>query len=344
MKRAVIILILVLHGAFPVFAQEAFEKAPIQVNVAVKVVEFQTSEGAEFGLSAYFKNASSQQAVTSADITFPSSAAAGITIFLDRLGLTEQALNIVLEALVQENRAFILSHPSAMVMVGEDYPTNIQTSQKVPYESTVVVGNTPIQITEFRETGVLLNVTVPEIIDDDGDWRTTDDTYVRLNINATVKEEGQRIAIALDDRLSGGIFSEGKRAIMVPEFVDRSITTEVWVRHGQVLVMGGLYRDLQTKNLSNVPWLADAESFLLRAFSKIVPGKRIFGNRLSSGLGNRQKKGERRELVFLIKVESWYAALGPVPPGTAATELLIEGPDLGDVGGESENSPEEGTE
>jgi type II secretory pathway component GspD/PulD (secretin) len=318
-----------MSGGLSVFAQGSANEAPIQVNVSVKVVEFQTSEGAEFGLSAYFKNQSTSQAVTGADITFPSSAAAGITIFLDRLGLTERALNVVLEALVQENRAYILSHPSAMVMVGENFPTKIETSQKVPYESTVVVGNTPIQVTEFKDTGVLLNVSVPEIIDDDDDFRTTNDTYIRLNLDAMVKEEGQRLAIALDDRLSGGIFSDGKSAIMVPEFVDRSIKTEVWVRHGQVLVMGGLYRDLENKNLSNVPWLADAENFLFRAVGKMLPGKRRSRKRLSNGLGNRQNKDERRELVFLIKVESWYPGLGPVPPGMAATELLSAGPDLG---------------
>lgn len=293
-----------------VFAQAAFETKPMQANVAVKVVEFQTVKGQESGLSAYMKNLNLSQAVRAADMTFPSSTAAGITIFLDQLGLTEQQLELVLQALVDENRAYILSRPNVMVMTNGE-PTSIQTGQKVPYESNVIAGNTPVQVTKFKDTGVILEVRIPKIIDDDGDWSTTEDTFLQLDITAEVKEEGQRITVALDDALAnGGLFSSSQNALRVPEFINRRIKTTIWIRHGQVLVLGGLYRDVNSKDVTSLPWLAEAEGGVMGIANKLSPDK-SYGTPISDRLGNRKKNAEHRELVFLLKAESWYA--GPNP-------------------------------
>jgi Flp pilus assembly secretin CpaC len=292
-------------------AQAAFEGEPIQVNVGVKVVEFQTMKGKESGLSAYFKNLQPQQALRAADLTFPASTMSGLSIFLDQLGLSEGELEVSLQALVNENRAFILSRPNVMVMVKEPVPTYIQTGQRIPYESNVIAGNTPVQVTMFMDTGVMLKVAVPEMIDDDGDWSTTEDTFIKVDIEAEVKEEGQRIVVALDDTLAnGGIFSSSSNALSVPEFVNRRIKTTIWVRHGQVLILGGLYRDVDTKDITALPWLAEAESGIMGMVSKLTPGK-SFGTPIANSLGNKKKNAERRELVFMLKAESWYPGLDP---------------------------------
>src|SRR5690606_30402443 len=96
-------------------------------------------------------------------------------------------------------------------------PAIIKTVQRIPYENTQVVGSTTVQVTQFEDTGVELLMYVPEVVDDDGRWETTDDTYVRLFIRADVKEEGQRVTVSLDDELAnGGVFSLGSNAILVP--------------------------------------------------------------------------------------------------------------------------------
>ena len=105
-----------------------------------------------------------------------------ITVFLDNITTGYGDIEIVLQALVDQNRAFILSQPKAMVTVGGTVPTIIKTTQQIPYEDTVVVGTTAVQTTSFRETGVEMTVTAPEITDDDGNLETNDDTYVRLAV------------------------------------------------------------------------------------------------------------------------------------------------------------------
>jgi Flp pilus assembly secretin CpaC len=304
----------------------AAPQAPEQVVVSVKIIEFQATKGVETGLSAYFSRLpralpfgevdQNDEGVGTVDLTFPTSTAAGITVFLDRISIGDAELEVVLQALVDENRAFILSRPHAMVMVGDRQPTVIRTNNRIPYESTRVVGSTTIQITEFQDTGVTLSLRAPEVIDDDGDWETEDDTYIRLDVYATVKEEGQRIVIALDDQLAttGDQFTEAENAISVPEFISRSVTTHVWVRQGQVLMLGGLYRNSESKSIASVPVLNQVEDAAQRAIGGLLSGD-LAGNPLTGTIGNRDTEESRRELVFLIKAETWR-------PGFAITDDL----------------------
>lgn len=299
-------------------ASSAWTQKPLQVIVSVKIIEFQTTKGVETGLSAYFTKVSRAQpfgqvstsgsAINTADLTFPTSTAAGISVFLDRISLNEGEIEILLQALVDENRAFILSRPHAMIMVGEKTPTIVQTTQEIPYESTVVVGNTAVQVTKFEPTGVTLHITVPDIIDDDGDWKTRDDTYVQLDVKASVQEEGQRIVIALDDQLAGGgEDNPAQNLITVPEFISRSIDTHVWVRDGQVLMLGGLYRNTESRNISTLPWLTQAEDMAVGFVENVISGT-LASSPLSATIGSRDTEEGRRELVFLIKAEAWRPA------------------------------------
>lgn len=312
--RTCSVVLSALLAACPSSAQK-----PEQVVVSVKIIEFQTTKGVETGLSAYFAKVARAQPfgqvstsgslINSADLTFPTSTAAGISVFLNRISLNEGEIEILLQALVDENRAFILSRPHAMIVVGEKIATIIKTTQEIPYESTVVVGNTAVQVTKFEPTGVTLQITVPDIIDDDGDWNTRDDTYVQLDVKASVQEEGQRIVIALDDQLAGGVDNNNRaqNLITVPEFISRSIATHVWVRVGQVLMLGGLYRNTESRNISTLPWLTQAEDMAVGFVENVVSGT-LAASPLSATVGSRKTQEGRRELVFLIKAEAWRPA------------------------------------
>lgn len=290
---------------------------PQQVQVSVKVIEFQTNKDIETGLSAYFRQRvealpygrgnAGVGSINAADLTFPSSTTAGITVFLDRIVTKYGDIEVVLQGLVDQGRAFILSQPTALVPVGpaaDSKPTVIQTTQKIPYEATVVVGSTAVQTTEFKDTGVSLTVSAPVVIDDDGDPGTREDTYIRLTLTASVTEEGQRITVALDDVLagSGGVFDSSSNAIQVPEFVTREITTDVWVRHGQVLMLGGLYRNTENKDLATLPWLTQGDRFMNGLIQRVMPFT-VQPVPLSSSIGNNRLNHGRRELVFLIKAD-----------------------------------------
>jgi hypothetical protein len=285
--------------------------APEQVSVAMKVVEFQATKGVDTGLSAFYARrkepktygrvSDGEGAITTADLTFPIDTEGAITVFLDRLRLSDGDMEFVLQGLVNENRAFILSRPKAMVMVRNTAPTVIETVEENPYENPTVVGTTVVGVTDFRKTGVILQVGVPEVIDDDGDWTTLDDTFIKLQLLAEVKELGEDIVVAVDDRFAGA------NQVVAPTFVSRSMATNVWVRHGQVLILGGLYRNRNTKSLDSVPGLTKAEDLAVGLVERVIPGNFI-GSPISSALGNRTSEEQRRELVFFIKCEVWRPA------------------------------------
>jgi len=288
------------------FKSLAQNPAPQQINVSVKIIEFQTHIGSETGLSGYFRQKTDPRpygrvslgnpAITTGDLTFPTTQSPTITVFLDRMTSKWGDFEAVLQALVSQNRAFILSRPKALVPVGAAAPTVIQTVQEIPYENTIVVGVVTQQVTEFKPTGVNLSVQANKVIDDDGDPRTTEDIYIQLTITAAITEEGQRLNVSVAGNTAN--------TISVPEFISRSITTTIWVRHGQVLILGGLYRNTRTRTSSSVPWLIQGEELANGLIQRVTPFKAP-EIPLTQGIGNKKKDEGRRELVFLLKAELW---------------------------------------
>jgi len=290
----------------PAAAPAAPPATPRQVNVAVKIIEFQTNKAVETGLAAYFRNASAiagEAGISNADLTFPNTADAGITVFLDRIVTGEGNIEIVLQALEDQNRAFILSRPRMLVPEGQS--ATIKTTDMIPFESSTVVGTMVSQIVEFRETGVSLTVTVEEIRDYDNDPDTTDDIFIRLKITADIREEGERITVTLDDMLARDGLLGASNAIKVPSFINRNLDTTVWVPHNEVLVLGGLFRNNKQRSLSTIPWLPQAENMLNGALQSPLGLGSI---PLTAGLGNNAYSDSHRELVFLIKTNLWRPA------------------------------------
>ena len=310
------IVTLTTAAAFCWFSQFAAAQELPQVNVSVKIIEFQSTKDSETGLSAYFKQrneprpygriSSGNGNITSASLAFPTSTTSGLSLFFDRLSTIYGDIELILQALVDQNRAFILSQPKVMVPVGAPTPTTIKTSQDVPYENTIVVGASAVQTTAFRPTGVQLDVQALKMVDDDQNPVTTDDIYVQLHLTATINEEGQRITVALDEKAGQtNSLTRNTMAISVPEFVSRSVDTTVWVRNGQVMILGGLYRNTKSKSVSSLPWLSQAEETAAAAINKTMPGVEDAQLPLSSLLGNTSKNEGRRELVFMIRVDVW---------------------------------------
>ncbi len=300
------------NAAFVAQAQE-----PKQVNVAVKIIEFQATNDLETGLSAYFKNrleprpyghvvAGQESAVDSVALTFPNSNTTGLTVFLNNIANNWADVELVLQALVDQGKAFILSQPKVMVPVAAPVPAIIKTSQDVPYANTIVIGASAVQTTAFKPTGVAMTVSALEVIDDDGNPATTEDTYIKLKLTAEINEEGPRIAVALGMGTgSGNVLNQTTTAITVPEFVSRSVDTTVWVRNGQVLLMGGLYRNNKIGNLSTMPWFPQTEGVLNNLISRVLPFAANPQVPLSASVGNNSKSQDRRELVFMIKADLW---------------------------------------
>ena len=293
-------------------AGQAAAQPAQQVNVSVKIIEFQSSKQQERGLSAYFKRRQetawgqvrTRDGVSAADVTFPTTSTLGLTVFIDRLAGHYGDYELVLQGLVDQGRAFILSKPKVMAMVNAEKPTVIETTENVPYEETRVLGSTATQITAFHDTGVRLEVTALQVVDDDGNPDTPGDNFIQLKLVAKVDEEGARVPVALDDRVN----SEAGNFINVPQFNSRSIDTTVWVQEGQVLILGGLYLNRKTKDLKTLPWFSQTEDFLNSTLQRYTPFN-MPEMPLTSSLGQNQSEFERRELVFVLKTDIWHPHL-----------------------------------
>ena len=68
-------------------------------------------------------------------------------------------------------------------------------------------------------------------------------------------------------------------------------------------MLGGLYRNTESKNIATLPWLTQAEDFTKNVLRNVVSGA-VFAP-ISSTIGSRSTAESRRELVFLIKCETW---------------------------------------
>ncbi len=306
--------LLLMAWCIPAFGQDAAAPAPApappppdlnepkMVDVKVKIVEFQVTKGVETGFNVFYARrnrfrlynrlSSGRGAITSADLTFPIENSA-ITVFLDQIRLSEGDLEFVLQGLVNDSLALILSRPRAKVMVRQAVPMIVKTIKDNPYEEPLSVGNNLVTVTKFQKTGVELNIGVPDLTDDDGNWATTHDSYVRLDIMAKVDELGGEVDI--------------QTGFTAPSYTNRMIKTTVWVRHGQMLILGGLYRNRKAKESATVPWLNQGEKVAVGAAERVVPGN-VLVSPLSSTLGSRRTTTERRELVFFIKTETWRPA------------------------------------
>ncbi len=318
-----------------------------QVNVSVKIIEFQTSKELETGLSAYFKQrneprpygrvSSGNGNITSAALTFPNATQTGLTVLLDKISNQYGDFEVILQALVDQNKAFILSQPKVLVPVPTTVPAVIKTTQEVPYENTIVIGASAVQTTAFRPTGVTLTVSALKVVDDDQNPLTTEDIFVQLKLTAEINEEGQRITVALDEATgSTSNLSKVSTAISVPEFVSRSVDTTVWVRNGQVLVLGGLFRNTKSKNLASLPWLTQGEGIVNNLAGRVLPSVSNPEIPLAAGLGNNDELQSRRELVFMVKADLWRKSY------TVADEFgFMEEEEGGDAAAEGEAKKEE---
>lgn len=137
-----------------------------------------------------------------------------------------------LNALASEGLVHVLSSPSLMVM--DNQTAKIQVGKKVPVETSSqqsIVGQSNVVNTiQYTDTGVILQVRP----------RVTPGGLVQMEINQVVKD----------------VDTEGSTSsINSPTFRTREITSDVAVRSGQAVVLGGLIQDNKSSSKNGVPGL-----------------------------------------------------------------------------------------
>jgi type IV pilus assembly protein PilQ len=145
------------------------------------------------------------------------------------------SLDVRLTALEQKGRGRIISRPRVVTL--NNVPATIQSLTilrvRLPSTGTVIntgaggAAGTSTTATEKIETGITLEVT-PQV---------SSDGFVLLDMFA--KSSQADFSRTVDN---------------IPTEITRQATSHVLVRDGQTVVLGGIYRDTNTDNVSGVPW------------------------------------------------------------------------------------------
>lgn len=140
------------------------------------------------------------------------------------LGIDARTLDIELSALEAEGRGEVMARPS--ILAGEQQKARIASGQQIPYQETTFSGATA---TRFVNAELSLEVT--PVISPDG--------WIQLDL-------------ALSHDAPGEIQPSGARAIDT-----NRVVSQVRIRDGQTLMLGGIFRSQDTRTVSRVPGLGN---------------------------------------------------------------------------------------
>ncbi|MCB9894773.1 MAG: type II secretion system protein GspD [Planctomycetes bacterium] len=144
---------------------------------------------------------------------------------------TNPRIDVRLELLANEGRVETLSQPTQMVSNGQQ--ARIEVGQEVPYlQSSGQTGGSTTASVSFKEVSIVMDVT-PTVLEGG---------LIRLDVTVTVRE------------VIGNIAIEGNNT---PVLSKRESKTNVFVRDGETLVMGGLMRERERMEENGLPFLKD---------------------------------------------------------------------------------------
>lgn len=183
-------------------------------------------------------------------------------------------IGAAIQALEQGNRAKTLSSPD--VLVQDNHNASIQVGGEIPVPVPQIgAGGAGSIIVQFKSYGVLLNVT-PRILEDG---------FVSMHVAPEVSTLDQANAVLL-------------AGFRIPAFKVRKAESDVTVKSGETLVIGGLLQDEDIDLIRKIPGLAD------------IP---ILGELFKF----REKSRVRTQLVILVTPEILPAGGKPPVPDLA---------------------------
>ena len=238
---------------------------PMQVLVEASIMEVRLTKNMQYGLQWYFKNGIKNGKLLGdsgpfvggggldADSTpglTPSVAGFSYTI----ANATQQVLS-TLNLLAKNSQLKVLSSPSILVLDNQSAEIRVGDQQPIFTGKSTTNGTTStIQTIQYKDTGVSLKVTP----------RINSNGMITLDLNQEVTDVGEIDA------------ATGQRS-----FLQRNIKSNIAVKSGETVVLGGLIRDNSTKSKQGVPGL-----YKLPVIGQLF--------------GGTKKQGTRTELLVLI--------------------------------------------
>jgi len=209
---------------------------PKQVLIEVTIADISLTDSLKFGLEWFIKNTSSKYGYSLQ--TFDAKGGLGGSGILGEIFSVSGKIGATLSALEAKSYVNILSNPKLLVL--NNHSANINVGNQIPIlTSQVSAGDvasttaTPsvLQNIQYQNTGI--NLTVKPTINSDG--------YLTLSIS-------QNVSSATQNTIS---------SISSPIIFNRSLQTDVVLKTGHTVILGGLISETAKNDESKIPFLGD---------------------------------------------------------------------------------------
>ncbi len=240
-------------------ALRKLDVAPYQVMIEAAITEVSLTNELRFGVQWNFQTGDSNFVLSDAGGSLanpiPTTALPGFSYFFSgnnisaTLNALEERTNV---KVVSAPKLMVLNNQTASLQVGDQVPIQTQSSQSTNDDDARIVN-----AIEYRDTGVILKVTP----------RVNAGGLVLLDIAQEVSDISSRSVSGIDS----------------PIISTRRVSTSIAVQDGQVIALGGLFRDANSFGKNGLPILSRIP----------VLGSLLFGN--------RNDTQNRTELIILLK-------------------------------------------
>ena len=233
---------------------------PVQVMIEAAITEVGLNDALRYGVQWNFQTGQSNFALGEGSTSSPARVFPGFSYFYSNANDISATLNALEQRttvkVVSAPKLMVLNNQTAALQVGDQVPVLAQ--QVTPLGGGASTGNLlSANTVEYRDTGVILKIT-PRVNASGG---------VLLDVSQEVSDVQQT---------RSGVSNS-------PTITTRRVATTVSVQDGQVIALGGLFRDSKSFGKNGLPILSRVP----------VLGGLLFGNN-----DNTQK---RTELIILIK-------------------------------------------
>lgn len=239
-------------------ALRRLDVAPYQVMIEAAITEVALTDTLRYGVQWNWLTGDSNFTLSEAASGLPTRQFPGFSYFL-----AGNDIDVTLNALAQKTNIKVVSAPKLMVLnnqtaalqVGDQVPVSVGSAVSVQDPGAPIVNSI-----EYRDTGVILKVTP----------RVNAGGLVLLDVSQEVSDVNPRPPAATSSTNSS------------PTISTRRISTSIVVRDGQVIALGGLFRNSQSQGRNGVPFLSQ------------IP---VIG----SLFGDHNNTENRTELIVLLK-------------------------------------------
>jgi general secretion pathway protein D len=246
---------------------------PFQVLVEAAITEVALTDNLRYGVQWNFQTGENRFSLSEGDSAAPLQAFPGFSYFYSNnndisatLNALEKRTNI---KVISAPKLLVLNNQTAALQVGDQVPITTQSATNVVTSNSAIVNSV-----EYRDTGVILKVTP----------RVNSSGLVLLDIAQEVSDVQSNQTSKIDS----------------PTISTRRIATSIAVQDGQVIALGGMFRNSQSFGKNGLPLLSR------------IP---ILGGLL---FGNQNNQTNRTELLIILKAH----VLRSIDDGRAITEEL----------------------